>query len=163
LIPVLVAGALVASLGVVALFVALDRARHPVRCGFGPIPASTVPEIADTTLAVTRLEEPEGCGASYSRDAVLVAETDEEPDALLTRAVTELERAGWVRRECVTEFERCFARGRYFLAATTPEGARNEAVPWAYPRELPADRAQLLLSIEDLPRSASDVRRKPAS
>lgn len=61
------------------------------------------------------------------------AQGDKNEDLMATfaHAMTEI---GWVVKPCVTPRERCFQRGRYFFASTTPDAIDDPAVPRGYPR-----------------------------
>ena len=113
---------------------ACERSSTPeARCGRPAVPAAAAPTTKGFDRVSNQLIEPEGCGAAFRRVLVYQPQDAKSEDLMATfaHAMTEI---GWVAKPCVTPRERCFQRGRYFFASTTPDAIDDPAVPRGYPR-----------------------------
>lgn len=124
----LVLGALIATTPACNRSTAAACARH--------VPQSSVPVPAGFRLVKTSELPPVGCGADYTRSAVIAAE---HGDAALDDFSAALLRAsGWRATACVTASERCFRSRRWFVAATDEAGRAAISSQSGYTPDYPA-------------------------
>ena len=101
-------------------------------CDDKPTAASVAPPVDGFHMKANRSVDPVECGMGYSRALVYEPVDPTTPD-ILAALGRGLEATGWQSTECVTTKERCFRRGDWFVAATTPDAVADPNVPRAYP------------------------------
>lgn len=118
-----------------------------LRCDDRRIPADAVPVPRGFELLASTEVEPEGCGAGWSRHAVLGVPGSSDALQAFSSALTD---DGWVDAPCLTDKERCFERGGYFLAAASPDdlppATDMDAGPARYPNAA-GDDPQVLVNV----------------
>lgn len=97
-------------------------AERGARCGDKPIAASVAPSVNSFRLVQNALRKPEGCGADFKRH--LVYEGSSPDTDVLATFRERMADDGWKVTACVTDSERCFERGNWFISATVPGSGR---------------------------------------